>query len=246
MKIIAFIPSRFDSTRFPGKPMALIAGKPMIQYVYRSAKSCAEIFEVYVATDDKRIFQCVCDFGGKAIMTKKGLSTGSDRIAEAAQKLGLSQDDLVVNIQGDQPVFPQPLISDLLSPFREDQGVLMSTLKRKFSDEREAENANHVKVVTDRDGFALFFSRAPIPFFRNGESKRTYYKHLGFYAFRMDFLRTFSTLPVGEIESSEKLEQLRALEWGYKIKVVETAFDSVEVDTPGDLKKVEKMVARIR
>ncbi len=243
MKIIAFIPSRYDSRRFPGKPLALIAGKPMIQYVYQRAMSCPEISGVIVATDDERIFQCVQGFGGKAIMTGIGHPTGTDRIAEAVQKMKVKREDLIVNIQGDQPIFHPSAITDLVTPLREDPDVLMSTLKYRISDEREIENTNHVKVVTDREGFALFFSRAPIPFFRNTRSNRIYYKHLGFYAYRRDFLTKFSSLPVGELESIEKLEQLRVLESGFRIKVVETTFDSVEVDTPEDIKKVEEIIA---
>ena len=243
MKIIAFIPSRYDSRRFPGKPLALIAGRPMIQYVYQSAKSCPEISGVFVVTDDERIFQCVQGFGGKAIMTKRGHPTGTDRIAEATQKMKVKRDDLIVNIQGDQPVFHPSAITDQVSPFREDPDVLMSTLKCRISDEREIENTNHVKVVTDREGFALFFSRSPIPFFRDTKSNKIYYKHLGFYAYRRDFLTEFSRLPVGDLESTEKLEQLRVLESGYRIKVVETPFDSVGVDTPDDIKRLEEKIA---
>lgn len=243
MKIITFIPSRYDSRRFPGKPLALIAGKPMIQYVYQRAMSCPEISGVFVATDDERISQCVQGFGGKAVMTGREHPTGTDRIAEAVQKMKVKRDDLIVNIQGDQPIFHPSAITDLVTPLREDPDVLMSTLKYRISDEREIENTNHVKVVTDREGFALFFSRAPIPFFRNTRSNRIYYKHLGFYAYRRDFLTKFSSLPVAELESIEKLEQLRVLESGFRIKVVETTFDSVEVDTPEDIKKVEEIIA---
>ncbi len=244
MKIISFIPSRYDSTRFPGKPLALIAGKPMIQYVYQCATSCPEISMVFVATDDERIFRCVQDFGGKAIMSEKEHPTGTDRIAEAAQKMHLDRDDLIVNIQGDQPIFNPSLISHLVSPFREDPEILMSTLKHRISDKKEVENSNHVKVVTDKEGFALFFSRSPIPFYRNRRSDRVYFKHLGFYAYRRDFLTKFNSLPEGELESSEKLEQLRALESGFRIKVVETSFDSIEVDTPEDIKRVEEILVR--
>jgi 3-deoxy-manno-octulosonate cytidylyltransferase (CMP-KDO synthetase) len=242
MTVIAFIPSRYDSSRFPGKPLAPIAGVPMIGHVYRRAMACPEVSEVFVVTDDERIHRCVEELGGKAIMSEKRHRTGTDRIGEASRKMNLKGDDLIVNVQGDQPLFHPSAISDLIAPLKEDPNVLMSTLKYRIRDEIEIDNPNHVKVVTDREGFALFFSRSPIPFFRDSRSNMVYYKHLGFYAYRNDFLLKFGTLPVGELESSEKLEQLRALEHGFKIKVVETAFDSVEVDTPADIEKAEGII----
>ncbi len=244
MNIIAFIPSRYDSTRFPGKPLAPIAGEPMIRHVCRCAASCPDISEVYVTTDDERIFKCVDNFGGKAVMTAKEHPSGTDRIAEAAQKLGLSKDDLIVNIQGDQPVFDPGIISEMIAPLVKDGDIPMSTLKYRITDRNEIENINIVKVVTDNDGFALYFSRYPIPFNRDPESSVVHYKHLGLYAYRRGFLAEFSRLPIGRLEAAEKLEQLRALENGFKIKVVETASDSVEVDTPADIKKVEGLIKR--
>ena len=243
MTVITFIPSRYDSRRFPGKPLALIAGKPMIEHVYQRAMSCPEVSDVFVATDDERIFQCVRDFGGKAVMTEKEHPTGTDRIAEASEKMNLNEEDLIANVQGDQPLFHPSAISDLIAPLREDPNIPMSTLKYRITGEREIDNPNRVKVVTDKRGFALFFSRSAIPFFRNSRSNMVYYKHLGFYAYRKDFLKKFGALPVGELESSEKLEQLRALEYGFKIKVVETPFDSIEVDTPADIKRVEQIMS---
>jgi len=216
----------------------------MVEHVYQRAMSCAEVSDVFVATDDERIFQCVRDFGGKALMTKKEHPTGTDRISEASQKMSLNEDDLIVNVQGDQPLFHPSTISDLIAPLKEDPNIPMSTLKYRITDETEIDNPNHVKVVTDKEGFALFFSRSPIPFFRNSRSHMVYYKHLGFYAYRKDFLTKFGSLPVGELESSEKLEQLRALEYGFKIRVVETPFDSIEVDTPADIKRVEELMAQ--
>ena len=244
MKIIAFIPSRYDSKRFPGKPLALIQGKPMIQHVHQCASDCQEVTDVYVATDDEKIFNCVRDFGGNAIMTQKRHPSGTDRIAEAAKKLSLKEDDLVVNIQGDQPVFKPSVISTLITPLVEDRRIPMGTLKFKINDKREITNANNVKVVTDANGFALFFSRSPIPYYRDRASGPIYFKHLGFYVYRMDFLMSFAALPVGRLESAEKLEQLRALENGYRIKVVETLYDSVEVDTPEDIQKVEHILSK--
>ncbi len=215
----------------------------MIEHVYQRALSCPDVSEVIVATDDERIFQCVKGFGGKSIMTDENHPSGTDRIAEASLKMNLGRDDLIVNVQGDQPIFHPSTISKLIAPLREDPNIPMSTLKYRITDEGEIDDPNHVKVVTDKEGFALFFSRSPIPFFRDSRSNQVYYKHLGFYAYRRDFLTKFSSLPVGDLESSEKLEQLRALENGFRIKVVETPFDSIEVDRPADIKRVEKLMA---
>ena len=242
MNIIAFIPSRYESTRFPGKPLAPIAGKPMIQHVYQNALSCHEISDVYVATDDKRIFTCVHDFGGKAVMTDKNHHSGTDRIAEAARQMNLNREHLIVNIQGDQPIFQPSLITQMITPMIEDATIPMGTLKYPMTDEDDVNNPNYVKVVTDREGFALFFSRSPLPFFRDATSQKIHYKHLGFYAYRYDFLQQFAGFPVGQLESAERLEQLRALENGFRIKVIETTLDSIEVDTPDDIKKVEEMM----
>ncbi|MBW2609704.1 MAG: 3-deoxy-manno-octulosonate cytidylyltransferase [Deltaproteobacteria bacterium] len=243
MKTIAFIPSRYDSTRFPGKPLALISGKPMIQHVYRCATSCPDVSEVFVATDDERIFQCVHDFGGKAIMTERKHPSGTDRIAEAVQKIGLSEDDLIVNIQGDQPVFHPEIISRMIDPLKQDSDIPMGTVQFRITDQAEVENGNIVKVVTDNEGFALYFSRSPIPLFRDSESDRVCYKHLGFYVYRKDFILQFSRLPGGKLEAAEKLEQLRALEHGFRIRVVEVAHDSTEVDAPEDIRKIEELEA---
>jgi 3-deoxy-manno-octulosonate cytidylyltransferase (CMP-KDO synthetase) len=244
MNIIAFIPSRYDSTRFPGKPLAPIAGEPMIRHVFRCASSCPQVSQVYVATDDDRISQCVDKFGGKAIMTAKEHISGTDRIFEAAQKLHLKNEDLIVNIQGDQPVFDPGIISEMIAPLVNDRDIPMATLKYRITDKKEIENINIVKVVTDNAGFALYFSRHPIPFYRDQGSSAVHYKHLGLYAFRKGFLEKFNRLPVGRLEAAEKLEQLRALEHGFKIKVVETASDSIEVDTPGDIKRAEDLIKR--
>lgn len=242
MRIIAFIPSRYESTRFPGKSLKPILDKPLIQHVYERAKACPEISEVYVATDNERIFQCVQEFGGKAVMTEMKHPTGTDRVAEATQKMNLDKEDLIVNVQGDQPNFHPSAISDLLTPLREDPDIPMSTLKYRITDEEEIDDPNHVKMVTDKEEFALFFSRSPIPSYFNSKSHKIYYKHLGFYAYRRDFLAKFNSLPVGVLESAEKVEALRALENGFRIKVVETPFDSVEIDRPGDIKRAEEQM----
>jgi len=243
MKTIVLIPARYGSTRFPGKPLALIQGLPMIQHVYQRALACGEVNEISIATDDERIIRCVQGFGGRAILTGKDHPSGTDRIAEAAEILGTAGDDIIVNIQGDQPLFHPSLIPALVEPLRRDRDLPMSTFKCRIEDPEELSNPNHVKVVTDSKGHALYFSRSPIPFFRDDTSHWEHYKHIGIYAYRMSFLRTFTRLPVGRLESAEKLEQLRALEYGYRIKVVETAHDSIEVDTPADIGKVEKLMS---
>jgi len=244
MEKFAFIPARYQSSRFSGKPLTPIAGKPMIQHVYERAIACHDLSDVYVATDDERISDCVREFGGKAIMTEKSHNSGTDRIAQAALMVGLENDDIIVNIQGDQPVFDSAVISQLIGPLEEDTDISMTTLKCRIPDGSDFRNPNHVKVVTDTNGFALYFSRYPIPYFREYESSGVLYKHLGFYGFRMGFLLQFTRLSEGVLESAEKLEQLRALENGFKIKVVETSFDSVEVDVSEDVARVEEVLKR--
>lgn len=238
MKIVAIIPARYRSTRFPGKPLADILGKPMIRHVYERAKQVPEAGRVVIATDDEGIYDAVLGFAGEAVMTAADHPSGTDRIAEAADKLALADDDIVVNIQGDQPLFPPEIIRDLTAPLLEDKNLPMSTLIYKIVRLEELGDPNHVKTVFDKNGYALYFSRATIPFFRGEGKPPDYYKHLGFYAYRKSFLARFVNLPVGIWEASEKLEQLRALEHGYRIKVVLTPHDSIEVDTPADLERV--------
>jgi len=241
MTVFAFIPARYASSRFPGKPLVSIKGTAMIQRVYERAVACPELANVVVATDDRRILQCVKGFGGNAVLTGEHRS-GTDRICEAAASMGLGDQDVVVNIQGDQPLFDPSTIARLVAPLKADPLVPMSTLKWRMADSGDARNPNHVKVVTDKNGFALYFSRSPIPAFRHLSSPRVYYKHLGFYAYRMEALVRLSRLPEGVLEAAEKLEQLRALEHGFKIKVEETPHNSVEVDVPADVEIVEQLV----
>lgn len=216
----------------------------MIQHVHDCARACSEISEVWVVTDDERILRCVQGFGGRAVMTRKDHASGTDRIAEAVEALKLQGDDLVVNIQGDQPLFQPSLISNLIEPLLGDPQLPMCTLQYRITEQGEPTNPNNVKVVTDKDGYALYFSRSQIPFFRDATAGRTYYKHLGFYGYRPAFLKIFASLPVGRLESTEKLEQLRALENGFRIRVVDSSSDSLGVDSPADIKKVEAMMAR--
>ena len=243
-KVVAIIPARFHSNRFEGKPVAMILGKPMIQHVYERALSVPLLSRVVVATDDERITDCVHSFGGEVVTTRSDHASGTDRLAEAATILDIPEQDVVVNIQGDQPLFPAAVIDQVAKPLLEDPALPMSTLIYKIIRKEEINDPNHVKTVFDRNGKALYFSRSPIPFQRDPHEvvPPTYYKHLGFYAYRKGFLLTFVGLPEGEWERFEKLEQLRALEYGYTIKVVLTEYDSVEVDTPEDLKRVEELL----
>ena len=242
--VIAIIPARYHSNRFEGKPLALINGKPMIQHVVERANAVDLLARVVVATDDERIAGNVRSFGGEVVMTRPDHATGTDRLAEAASLIDISEHDIVVNIQGDQPLFPAEVVEQVARPMLDDPALPMSTLIYKIVRPEEIDDPNHVKTVFDRHGDALYFSRAPIPFQRNPEeqTKPTYYKHLGFYAYRKGFLLTFVGLPEGEWERFEKLEQLRALEYGYTIKVVLTDHDSIEVDTPKDIERVEELL----
>jgi 3-deoxy-manno-octulosonate cytidylyltransferase (CMP-KDO synthetase) len=237
-KALAVIPSRYGSSRFEGKPLALIAGNPMIQHVYERALQSNVVKKAVVATDDERILKTVTDFGGQAVMTSKACRSGTDRVAETAAMMGLGPDDLVINIQGDQPVFNPLSLNDLISPFEHEPELLMSTLAFKIQDKREITDPKDVKVTFDHQGFALYFSRAQIPWPRDKGTKADFYKHLGFYAYRKKFLDTLVTLPTGTCENIEKLEQLRVLEYGYRIKVLITEYDSPEIDLPQDIDRV--------
>ncbi len=241
-KVVAIIPARYHSNRFEGKPLALINGKPMIQHVVERAGRVELLTRVVVATDDTRIADVVRGFGGEVVMTAVDHASGTDRLAEAAELLAVDEQDVVVNIQGDQPLFAPEVISQVAEPLLADPALPMSTLIYKIIRPEEISDPNHVKTVFDCHHNALYFSRSPIPFQRNPEEPQqpTYYKHLGFYAYRKGFLLTFVALPEGEWERFEKLEQLRALEYGYTIRVVETEHDSIEVDTPADAERVEK------
>ncbi len=247
-EVVAIIPARYQSNRFEGKPLALINGKPMIQHVVERANTVKLISRVVVATDDKRIGNCVESFGGEYVLTRDDHVSGTDRLAEAAELIGISEHDVVVNIQGDQPLFAEEVVEQVALPLLDDPALPMSTLVYKIVRSEEITDPNHVKTVFDRDNNALYFSRSPIPFQRNPEDSETptYYKHLGFYAYRKGFLLSFVALPEGEWERFEKLEQLRALEYGYRIKVTLTEHDSIEVDTPEDLERVERYIIENR
>ncbi|PLY03638.1 MAG: 3-deoxy-manno-octulosonate cytidylyltransferase [Desulfuromonas sp.] len=236
MTVSAIIPARYASTRFPGKPLADIAGKPMIQHVYEQTAKSALVNRVIVATDDERICDSVLGFGGEAVMTRADHPSGTDRLAEVAAGLDA---EWIVNVQGDEPLIDPQMIDEAVQPMLDNPEIRMGTLKSRLVDESEYLNPNIVKVVTDQSGFALYFSRSSIPFLRDSKFGSTrIYKHVGLYVYRRDFLLQYPQLEETELEKSEKLEQLRALEHGYRIYVTETARESIGVDVPGDIGKV--------
>ena len=239
-KIIAIIPARYQSSRFPGKPLALICGKPMIQWVYERTKRVEEIQDVFVATDDDKIRECVESFGGKSLMTLSTHESGTDRIAECVDLLKLSEADIVLNIQGDEPLIKEDMILDLISTMK--QNVDMGTLKEHIISNDDIENTNIVKVVTDINGNAMYFSRYPIPYNRGNIEEVNYYRHVGVYAYKAKFLREYIKLPKSQYETIECLEQLRALENGYIINVKETTCSSIGVDVPEQIQQVEKLI----
>jgi 3-deoxy-manno-octulosonate cytidylyltransferase (CMP-KDO synthetase) len=214
----------------------------MIQHVYERVMQAKTVSHCAVATDDERIAAAVRQFGGNAIMTSERHRSGTDRIAEAVSGLGLVDSDIVVNIQGDQPVFVPSQIDEVAAPLLEDTSIPMSTLIYKIVRDEEITHPNAVKVVFDHDHFALYFSRATVPYVRDRGNTADYYKHHGIYAYRKEFLDAFIQLPEGVLEKLEALEQLRALEYGYKIKVVVTSHDSIEVDTPQELERVREFI----
>lgn len=238
MKTIAIIPSRYGSSRFPGKPLAIISGKPMIQWVYENVSMASFLDAVYVATDDQRVFDCVESFGGKALMTASTHTCGTDRLAECAETLELCDDDLVLNIQGDEPLIKAEIIQDLYSCFDSEE-VYMGTLKKKIEIEDELDNLNVVKVINDINEYAIYFSRLCLPFAKDGK-KTDHYKHIGAYGYKAWFLKKYSKMAKTPLEVSESLEQLRVLENGYRIRVKETKYQTVGVDTPEQVKQVEE------
>ncbi len=245
INVVGFIPARAASSRFPGKPLADVCGKPMIIRVYERALKCDALQDVYVATDSEIIMNSVQDHGAKAVMTRSDHPSGTDRIAEAANHVGLEDNDIAVNIQGDQPLFEPKMIDEVIGPLLNDDSIPMSTLIYRIVRDEEINHPNAVKTVFDTEGFALYFSRATIPYCRENGASCEFFKHHGVYAYRNDFLQQFARLPVGYLEDKERLEQLRALENGFKIKVILTKFDSVEVDTPEDLSRVNQIYSKI-
>ncbi|MCB2184938.1 MAG: 3-deoxy-manno-octulosonate cytidylyltransferase [Deltaproteobacteria bacterium] len=242
MGITVIVPARFGSTRFPGKPLVMIAGKPMIQHVMERAARAEGVTQVAAATDDERIARAVECFGGRVIMTPSELRSGTDRVAAAAEQLDLAPDEVVVNVQGDQPMLPPELISQTAAPLWADPSLGMATPVTPITRPEEVNDPDHVKVVMDFEGRALYFSRQPIPHPRDG-GEAQYFKHLGVYLYRRWFLSTFANLPSGELEQVEKLEQLRALEHGHAVQCVVTQLDSPEVDRPEDAQAIALMLA---
>lgn len=263
-RVVGIIPARYNSTRFPGKPLALLKGKPIIQHVYEQVRRSASVDKVCVATDDERIYNSVVDFGGEVVMTSADHMSGTDRVAEVARDLDC---DIVVNIQGDEPFIRPEMINDVVGLLSADERASIGTLAKRITDSREIFSPDVVKVVIDDDGFALYFSRAPIPYHRDGWSiqikdyrtRRTdpgavidlqyhlstadafhCYKHIGLYAYRRDALLRFAALPSTGLEEVERLEQLRALVAGMKIRVKETIYDTLGIDTIEDLKRAEE------
>ena len=231
------IPARYGSTRLPGKPLLEIAGKPMIQHVVERVRQSAAPDRVIVATDDGRIVAAVEAFGGEAMLTATDHPTGTDRLAEVAE--AFQSVDLVINVQGDEPLIPPQAIDALAAAFADRPDLQMATLVSELED-ADAQNPAVVKVVASLDGHALYFSRSLIPYPRNPGSHCRFYKHIGVYAYRRDFLLQYAKLPPTPLEQTESLEQLRALEHGFRIRLIETAFRSIGVDTPEDLQRVRE------
>ncbi|NCO33572.1 MAG: 3-deoxy-manno-octulosonate cytidylyltransferase [Armatimonadetes bacterium] len=241
-RVIGVIPARYHSTRLDGKALLDICGKPMIQRVYEQTRRASSVESVYVATDDERIFRAVESFGGRAIMTSSNHPSGTDRLAEAVADLAC---DIVVNVQGDEPMVDPSAIDKLVAPLLEDTNVSMSTLAAPINEEDEFSDPNVVKVVTDQDGYALYFSRACIPYHREGVADGvSALHHMGLYAYRKDFLLQYASLSPSPLENLEKLEQLRVLENGYRIKVVIDEYAAIGVDTEQDLERIRQLIAK--
>ena len=249
MTSIVIIPARYDSTRFPGKPLYPLKGTPVIQHVYENAKRARLASDVIIATDSETIFERVLSFGGKVVMTDKNHPSGTDRIAEVAASIDY---DIIVNVQGDEPLVRPEMIDDVITILHDDNASI-GTLIKKIENPEEINDPNVVKVVFDKEGFALYFSRAPIPFYRDEWKTRDYvsrlsligsrfsvYKHIGIYSYKRAVLLSLAEMEPTKLETIEKLEQLRALENGIKIKVKETLYETCGVDTPEDIERVEK------
>jgi len=233
--ILGVIPARYASSRFPGKPLAAIAGKTMLQHVWERASQARYLTNLVIATDDERIRRAAEDFSAKVVLTRSDHLSGTDRVAEAASA---SHAQIIVNIQGDEPMIDPAAIDASVLGLLDCDEAPMSTLKTRIFRASDAADPNIVKVVTDAEENALYFSRSAIPYVRETDGSTAYFKHLGLYVYRRDFLLAYPDLPVGPLERAERLEQLRALENGFKIRVVETDCDSVGVDTPEDWEKI--------
>lgn len=240
MKILCVIPARYASTRLPGKPLADIVGKPMIQHVYERSAQATIPQQVVVATDDEKVFQAVQQFGGKVVMTSSEHQTGTDRLAEVASKY--AEVDVIINVQGDEPLIDPKVIDELAQEFLNDTALQMASVM-SIMDTEDYQNPNAVKVVTDLNNNALYFSRSLLPYPRVA-GKANVYKHIGIYAYKKDFLLKFAKLEPTPLEQSESLEQLRALENGYKIKMIKTKSKFIGVDSIEDLQTVNKLLRK--
>lgn len=256
-KILGVVPARFSSSRFPGKVLALIAGKTMLQHVWERVAQARYLTSTIVATDDERVAAAARQFGARVRMTRSDHPSGTDRVAEVASA---ESAEIIVNIQGDEPLIDPAAIDAAILPLAHDPDIRMCTLKKRIEDPREIGNPHVVKVVTNRAGDAIYFSRSPIPYgplpaqgpprrssenagrrSENTSGPSAYYKHIGLYVYRRDFLLDYSALPIGPLEQAERLEQLRALENGYPVRVIETEYESLGVDTPEDLERVSQL-----
>jgi 3-deoxy-manno-octulosonate cytidylyltransferase (CMP-KDO synthetase) len=244
-RIVAIIPARYASTRFPGKPLVRIGGKTMIERVYGQAKQCSLVDDVLVATDDERIADAVREFGGQVIITRADHATGTDRLAEVAQSH--PEYGIVVNVQGDEPLIDPGAVDRAIKVLIDEPAAQMSTLCARLSSQSEVDSPNCVKVVFDQSGYALYFSREPIPHYRDGRAfqEREHYLHVGLYVYRRDCLLRLSTLEPTPLEKAECLEQLRALENGIRIRVIESTYRAVGVDVPEDVAKVEATLQQV-
>lgn len=242
LNIVAVIPARYAATRLPGKPLVDLCGKPMIQHVVERTARATLVTRTVVATDDERIMKAVASFGGTAVMTPPELASGSDRVAHVARSL--TDADIIVNVQGDEPLIAPEMIDEGIRPLAEDASISVGTVIRRTDSPADLSNAAIVKVVLDAQGFAIYFSRSPIPYCRDGAGisdwprHHPYYKHIGLYVFRRAMLLQFAAWPESPLERAEKLEQLRLLEHGVRIKASVTAFDSTPVDTADDVRRV--------
>jgi 3-deoxy-manno-octulosonate cytidylyltransferase (CMP-KDO synthetase) len=238
---LAVIPARYDSSRFPGKALVRLAGKPMVQHVVERVRRASRVARVLVATDDERIRRAVTEAGGEAVLTRREHRSGTERVAEVAAQLAAP---IYLNVQGDEPLIDPAALDELVESLEEDPSVQVATLSTPIAEMKDVMDPNIVKVVVDFDSHALYFSRAPIPWVREASTAARHLKHLGVYAFRREALLEFPTLPPGELERSERLEQLRWLENGWRVRVAETSYDSVSVDVPEDVARVEKLLGK--
>jgi len=244
MKAICVIPARYTSSRLPGKPLARIGNKPMIQWVYEKASAAVRIHSVIVATDDTRIVEAVREFGGRVVMTDPALPSGTDRVAAAAAQ---AEADVIINLQGDEPLIDPSLIDALVEVFMNPE-VQIATPVKRIRNTQELADPNLVRVARDKNGFALYFTRSVIPYIRDKKShedwlkQHIFFRHVGIYAYRSAFLQLLTSLPESSLEKAERLEQLRVLENGYKILTIETEYESLSVDTPEDLEKINEFI----